>query len=52
LTQLLKIRFDLAFEHPHRPANPPQRRTAAALPQAAWQPATQTRWRDGTEVTE
>jgi len=27
-------------------------RTAAALPQAAWQPATQTRWRDGTEVTE
>ena len=28
------------------------RTQAAALPQAAWQPATQTRWRDGTEVTE
>jgi len=24
LTQLLKIRFDLAFQHPHRAANPPQ----------------------------
>lgn len=27
-------------------------RTAAALPEAAWQAASQTRWRDGTEVTE
>jgi DDE family transposase len=27
-------------------------RTAAALPQRAWSPATQTRWRNGVEVTE
>lgn len=27
-------------------------RTAAALPESAWQAAPQTRWRDGTEVTE
>jgi Transposase DDE domain group 1 len=27
-------------------------RTAAALPENAWQPARQTTWRDGTEVTE
>ncbi len=27
-------------------------RTAAALPETAWQPAAKTTWRDGTEVTE
>jgi hypothetical protein len=31
LTQLLKIRFDLAFEHPHRTANAPQRGQLATL---------------------
>lgn len=54
-TELLQAIDQAGFTHwsvSHNRWTTVPERTAAALPQSAWSPATPTRWRNGVEVTE